>query len=108
MKLLLDENLPHQMRLELSGHDVFTVAFMGWSGVENGELLNRAATAGFDAVVTNDRGLEYEQNLAALPVAVVVVLTSANTIEALRLAFPALLAALSSLRPCEFVKVSIP
>jgi hypothetical protein len=108
VKLLLDENLPHQMRLELSGHDVFTVAFMGWSGVENGELLHRAATAGFDAVVTNDRGLEYEQNLAALPVAVVVVLTSANTIEALRLTFPALLAALSSLRPCEFVKVSIP
>ncbi len=106
MKLLLDENLPHQMRLELSGHDVFTVAFMGWSGVENGELLDRAAVAGFDALVTNDRGLEYEQNLSVLPVAVVVVLTPSNTIEALRLAYPALLAALSTLQSCTFVKVS--
>jgi hypothetical protein len=39
MKLLLDEHLPHGRRSEIPGHDVFTVAFMGWSGVENGELL---------------------------------------------------------------------
>ena len=81
---------------------------MGWSGVENGELLRRATDAGFDALVTNDRGLEYQQNLTALPVAVVVVLAPANTIEAIRLAFPALLAALAVLRPREFVKVSAP
>lgn len=39
MKLLLDENLPHQLRHEIAGHECSTVAFMGWSGVENGELL---------------------------------------------------------------------
>lgn len=108
MKLLLDENLPHQMRLELPGHDLFTAAYMGWGGVENGELLSRAAAAGFDALVTNDRGLEYQQNLSALPVAVVVVSAPANTIDALRPVYPALLAALAGLRPCEFVKVSAP
>ncbi len=32
MKLLLDENLPHQLRHEVPGHEVFTVAYMGWSG----------------------------------------------------------------------------
>ena len=108
MKLLLDENLPHQMRLELPGHDVYTAAYMGWSGVENGELLRRAAAAGYDALVTNDRGLEYQQNLAALPLAVVVVLATRNTVEAIRPAYPALLAALAGMRPCEFVKVSAP
>jgi hypothetical protein len=108
VKVLLDENLPHQMRLELPGHDVFTAAYMGWGGVENGELLRRAAAAGFDALVTNDRGLEYQQNLTALPLAVVVVLAPANTVEALRPAYPALLAALAGARPCEFVKVSVP
>ena len=45
MRLLLDENLPHQMRLELPGHDVFTAAYMGWAGVENGEPLRLAAAA---------------------------------------------------------------
>jgi hypothetical protein len=108
VKLLLDENLPHQMRSELPGHDVFTAAYLGWGGVENGELLRLAAADGFDALVTNDRGLEYQQNLAALPIAVVVVQATANTIEALRPMYPALLAALSALRPCEFVKVSAP
>ncbi len=108
MRLLLDENLPHQFRLELPGYVVITAAYMGWSGVENGELLQRAADAGFDAVVTNDCGLEYQQNLTALPVAVVVVLAPANTVESIRLALPALLAALTVLRPREFVKVSAP
>lgn len=108
MKILLDENLPHQIRLELPGHDVFTVAYMGWGGVENGELLRRAAAAGFDALVTNDRGLEYQQNLTALPLAVLVVLAPANTVEAVRPALPALLAALAGLQPCAFVKVSAP
>jgi predicted nuclease of predicted toxin-antitoxin system len=52
MKLLLDENLPHQLRRELPGHDCYTVAYMGWAGVENGDLLALAASAGFDALVT--------------------------------------------------------
>ena len=69
MKLLLDENLPHQMRLELPNHEIFTAAYMKWNRIENGELLRLAAEAGFDAVITNDRGLEYEQNLHELPVA---------------------------------------
>ena len=107
MKVLLDENLPHQLRRELTGHDFFTAAYMGWGGVENGELLRLAAAAGFDALVTNDRGLEYQQNLDALPVAVVVVLVGSNTIEALRPAYPTLLASLANLQPRSFVKVAV-
>jgi len=84
VKLLLDENLPQQMRLELPGHDVFTVSYMKWSGIENGALLRLAAEAGFDAVITNDHGLEYEQNLQSLPVAVVVLMLPSNTIESIR------------------------
>lgn len=108
MKLLLDENLPHQLRLELPGHEVFTAAYMGWSGIENGELLRLAAGDGFDAVITNDRGLEYQQNVDALPVAIIVLLAKANTIEALRPLVGELLAKLTNLRPCEFLKLSAP
>jgi hypothetical protein len=107
MKLLLDENLPHKLRTEVAGHDVFTVAFMGWSGLENGALLAQAAAAGFDALITNDRGLEYEQDQAALPLAVVILVVMANTIEAIRPLYPALQAALSSLVPRSLVKVGI-
>lgn len=70
MKLLLDENLPHDLRYFLPGHQVFTVAFMGWSGVKNGELLGRAAAEGFDALLSLDSGIAYQQNLHALPCSV--------------------------------------
>ncbi len=108
MKVLLDENLPHQLRLELPGHDVFTAAYMKWGGVENGELLRRAAEAGFDAIITTDRGLEYEQNLDTLPLAVIVLLTKTNTIEAIRPLCGELLSVLNRAQRCEFVKVSSP
>jgi len=63
MKLLLDENIPHGMRaLLLPSHQVFTVAYLDWSGISNGKLLSLAASQGFDAVITTDRGLEWEQN----------------------------------------------
>jgi len=107
VRLLLDENLPHQLRVELPDHEVFTTAYMGWSGVENGELLRNAAQAGFDALITNDRGLEYQQNLAALLLAVVVVLAEANTVEAIRPLYALLLAALSNLKRGDFIKLSL-
>jgi predicted nuclease of predicted toxin-antitoxin system len=104
VKILLDENLPHQLRLELPGHDVFTTSFLG-GGIENGELLRRAATEEFYVLVTNDRGLEYQQNRNALPVAVVVLLVESNTIESIRPAIPTLLTCLSGLSRREFAKV---
>jgi predicted nuclease of predicted toxin-antitoxin system len=81
MKLFLDENLPHQLRKELHGHDSFTVAYLGWGGIENGELLELAASQGFDALLTKDANLEYEQNLKDLPIAVVVLEAASNDID---------------------------
>ena len=58
MKILLDENLPHDLRHFLPAHEVFTVAYMGWPGIENGELLERAGDSGFDVMLTKDSGVE--------------------------------------------------
>ena len=90
MKLLLDENLPHQLRHEITGHDCATVAYMGWAGIENGELLSRAASAGFDAILTKDEGMEYELNVKNLPVAVVVLHAPTNKVADIRPLLPAL------------------
>ena len=46
MKLLLDENLSHDFRHEVIGHDVFTARFTRYDGLENGVLLARAAADG--------------------------------------------------------------
>ena len=58
MKILLDENLPHDLRHFLPGHDVYTVTYMRWSGKSNGELLRTAAQDGFDVLLTKDSGVE--------------------------------------------------
>ena len=72
MRVLLDENLPHGLRHFIVGHRVFTVAYMDYDSLKNGELLRRAALDGFDVLVTMDSKMEFEQNLATLPLAVIV------------------------------------
>lgn len=71
MKVLLDENLDHRLRGNLGSHEVFTANYMGWSGLENGMLLAAAEEAGFDLLLTGDRSLYREQNLAGRRLAIV-------------------------------------
>jgi predicted nuclease of predicted toxin-antitoxin system len=105
MKLLLDENLPHRLRPLLVGHEVFTVAYMKWKGIENGELLNLAAKNGFDALVTKDNGMPYEQNAAALPCALIVLQAPSNALEDIKPHVPQILAQLAILVPKSIVRV---
>ena len=48
---------------------------MGWSELDNGALL-RAAEAQFDVLVTTDRNLRYQQNLADYRMAILVLPTT--------------------------------
>ncbi len=106
MKLLLDENLPHQLRHEIPGHDCFTVAFKGWNGVENGKLLMLAESEGFAALVTKDANLQYEQNLVNLPISVIVLRAVSNDMDDIRLLLPELLRVLTALPPNQITCVS--
>ena len=106
MRILLDESLPRPLSRLLPEHDVRTVAEMGWAGKRNSELLQLAATA-FDAVLTADQNLEHQQNLAALPIAVVVLGAPTNRIESLRPLIPDLLRTLRSLVPRRVVHVGV-
>ncbi|MBI5506619.1 MAG: DUF5615 family PIN-like protein [Deltaproteobacteria bacterium] len=98
MRILLDESLPKALRTRLRGHDVATVVGCGWSGVRNGELLALAATR-FEAFLTADQNLEYQQNLSALPLAVFVLMALNNRIESIDPLVPELLAALQDFTP---------
>ena len=46
-----------------------------------------------------DQALEYQQNLAALPVSILIVLARSNRIEDLAAAVPVILSALAELQP---------
>jgi len=47
----------------MSQHEVTTVAYAGWGGLKNGELLKMAEEAGFEVFVTGDRALKFQQNI---------------------------------------------
>jgi predicted nuclease of predicted toxin-antitoxin system len=105
MKVLLDENLPLDLRHLLLGHDVFTADYMGWKGLENGDLLAAAAEQGFDVVISKDSGIEHQHNQEKLPTSVLLLRAATNKIDDLRPLVSAVLDALSTLRPRSLVRV---
>jgi hypothetical protein len=65
MRMLLDECVPRGLTHELGDHEVRTVPEMGWGGMKNGALLQLAAES-FDVLLTTDRNLAFQQNIATL------------------------------------------
>ena len=104
MRLLLDESVPRRLRRYLPAHEVRTVVEMGWGGVKNGDLLALAARD-FDAFITVDKNLPYQQNLQTLPVAVVLLNTVSNELSVLLQLLPQLEEALARLQPGSYVQV---
>jgi hypothetical protein len=56
---------------------------MGWTAIKNGDLLS-LASANFDVFVTVDRNLSFQQNLAPLPITVIVLQAKTNRLRDLR------------------------
>ena len=104
MRILLDEDLPRRLGASLDGHEVTTVSRCGWSGIKNGKLLVLAATK-FDVFLTMDKNLEYQQNMATLPVAVLVLEAVSNRLEHLAPLVPSVLKELNHLPPCTLRRV---
>jgi len=104
MRLLLDESVPHRLKRSLPGHAVRTVVEMGWSGISNGELLARAALE-FDALISVDKNLPYQQNPDALPITVLLLDAKSNELPYLLPLIPKLEEALASLLPRTFVRI---
>ena len=72
MKILFDQATPVPIRQHLSGHLVRTASQQGWATLRNGDLLSAAEVAGFDMLLTTDRNMGYQQNLATRKIAIVV------------------------------------
>ena len=106
MRVLLDENVPRTLRRAFApGYDVTTVQEHGWSGVLNGELLRRA-DGEFDAFVTMDRGIEYQQDLTDLSIRIVVVRAFSNKLSDLSPLVPSIQSALERLAPGALARVA--
>jgi hypothetical protein len=104
VRALLDENVPHDLKATLVGHDIVTVQGLGWSGTLNGELLKRASGT-IEALVTLDRKLEHQHDSSALPFGVVILRARSSKMQDLAPLVQGLLDALPSLQPGQVVQV---
>ena len=73
MRILLDHNTPAPLRYWLIGHHVETDYERDWAQVTNGDLLRMAEEVGFDVMITTEKGIRYQQNLAGRRLALIVI-----------------------------------
>lgn len=90
MKLLLDENVPRQLKRDILDHEVYTVKEKGWNGKLNGELLKLMLADQFEVLVTADKNLQHQQNFKTYPIPVIVLHTYRITYEFLNPLIPSL------------------
>jgi hypothetical protein len=83
VKVLLDECVDWRLARDLGGHEVTSAHQMGWAGIQNGELLTLAARE-FEAFITMDRNLSFQQNLVSFPIVVIVLRAKTNRLADLR------------------------
>ena len=104
MRILLDESLPRDLSTLLVGHTVTTVRAAGWSGIKNGKLLALAASL-YDVFVTADQKIEFQQNLATLPIAIVILVVPRTRIQSIEPIVPELIRVLNHVAPRTLRKV---
>ena len=106
MRVLLDEQVPVDLAETLQGHSVDTVVGRGWAGIRNGDLLQRMRGE-YDALVTMDRGIEFQQNVSMLPFGVLLIRASSNQMVHLQALVLAIQETLSLLQPGQLQRVGV-
>ena len=78
---------------------------MGWNGLRNGELLEKAQTY-FDVFLTGDRNLTFQQQLSEFDIAIVVLQAETIQLQQILRLIPKVLTLLPTLKPGQVVYVS--
>jgi predicted nuclease of predicted toxin-antitoxin system len=106
MRILFDQATPVPLRAYLTHHSVSTASQQGWSALKNGELLTAAEEAGFDVLLTTDRNMRYQQNLAGRKIAVVIL--SSQQWPELRRHANRVVEVLDSASPGSYLEIELP
>jgi hypothetical protein len=107
MLVLFDNGTPRTLARYLIDHHTVTEArARGWEELDNGALLNEAEAAGFEVLVTTDKNLSYQQNLAGRQIAIVVLGRGRWSI--LKPHVAQIVAAVNAAAPGSFAEVEIP
>jgi hypothetical protein len=102
VRILFDQGTPVPLSEHLPGHSIETAYAKGWSVLRNGELLAKAE-AEFDLLITTDRNLRHQQNLAGRRIAILVLPTTSW--PRLQRIVREIAAAVDSLKPGQYLEV---
>ena len=105
MKILLDECLPLDFRHSFPGHDAHTAEWAGMKGKKNGELLRDAELAGYDVLLTVDKGMPHQQTLVGRSLSIMAIRSRTNQLEDLPPLVDEILKALAKTTPGQIVQV---
>jgi hypothetical protein len=103
LTIILDENLPRGLCRMLAPRSVTTVQEAGYRGMKNGQLLS-VLEGGFDVLITADKNLRYQQNLAGRRLAIVELPT--NRWPSLRPLQARILEAIDRCQPSDYIVVT--
>ena len=105
MKVLVDECVPLKLLRLLQKHDFITARQRGWGSYKNGRLLALAESE-FDAFLTADTNIQYQQNLRGRNIAILVL--STNHWPTLKGSSALIQETIDRLTPKAFVSLEIP
>jgi hypothetical protein len=104
MRLLLDECVPTDLRIDFIGHETLTINEAGFKGLKNGKLLKSAGEV-FDALITVDKNIQYQQNRLTLPIAVIILSARSNRYDFLLPLMPKVLQVIETIKTGEIITV---
>jgi hypothetical protein len=107
MLILFDHGTPRGIGRALSGHTIITAYARGWDRLDNGELLKVAEEEGVEVLLTTDRTIRYQQNLAGRKIALVVI-TGTTKWSRIRLSLERIAVAVNEATPGSYTEVEIP
>ena len=105
MKILVDECLPAALKETLTalGHECETVRRAGYGSKKNGELLS-LAEGQWDVLLTRDRNIKYQQNMAGRNISILILCAKSNRMKDLFPLMPACAQALHSILPGSVIE----
>jgi hypothetical protein len=106
MKILFDNGTPKAISRVLAEHDITYARSIGWHELKNGDLIRHAEDDGYDLLLTNDKNIAYQQNLAGRKIAIVVLGNSQWPMVKLHL--DRIAAAVEACSPGSYVEIEIP
>lgn len=106
MKVLLDNCVTRRFGQLLPGHEVIHAGRHGWAELENGDLIKAAEQDGFEAMITVDKNVEYQQSLAGRKLSIIVLTPRLVFYEHIAPLAPDVESALADLPQGSFIKIA--